>query len=934
MDGSIEQMLCRYHVFGSRDAAGVVAARFDRLAREHVPSMLSEALDYTFADDQTVYVVRRVAARAGFRLRSNQTDEQVAQRWSANLAGAIVRTIAGDVGDGNVVRFADQSDYVAHFVEDLLRGTAWDRWFYQPLSALRARHDAETLLAVLLDNRPHLPEILGRLHRSGAIPLLLAAIGAADARRLWESGLTPAIGEEPEALRPLFAAAIELVGRLGVWSQPRPTPERLFQAYLATRPAPADWRDRRGLAAALLAILRFLAQRGELRWPIGPAREQIPTRLDQALADLDWLDVEWLGAAITVWAIETQAGDLGRPGREAAKHSRASLAEMSLEAAALARAGTNELPEGSIPAVQIEWDHKKLAAQHALISGALSLIDQLGIWDQPPPSLEALFQAYLATGPALPGSPDRATLAGMLDSILSFLSGHRHLRQVTAPEREHLLAQLDQVAATIGAARAGEQAPIVPGAAPASQLATPDLPTRPAGLGPTPRQHELMANLAHVLPGTHLNRVAPTSAANALQLYAALIDHAPRWAGDPLATRMIQRLLEAWSWIERGGSADEILRQVQHGSTRQALAANEQAAGLLAGLGDPGMAPIAQLRRYSQATRPPVPQASAALHPRSAPTIVETNCAGVFLLLRAAIDARLPALLAGCVPERRAADDALAALLAAVGLRWAGPAGLLDGRLDPGLALLAGLDGAAGLDTLREALAAIDYIRLQYALLDVLAGQRLLSGSEVYLYQVRLPDATSALVAGNAEQRLWPLGQALTAAATPAAACADWLAAWESATGRRPTLIVDEPLRAMLPEEIQTAGLVVARASDAGGEDTAYWPGQDALAGALQALWAGWPALPDADLSITLLAGALLRLWARWLRKGFDASSAPYLLDNFIRRPGRILADETSITIEMQSRALDVVVEMAGYMADLEQVPWLGQRRVRFRVRG
>ena len=89
--------------------------------------------------------------------------------------------------------------------------------------------------------------------------------------------------------------------------------------------------------------------------------------------------------------------------------------------------------------------------------------------------------------------------------------------------------------------------------------------------------------------------------------------------------------------------------------------------------------------------------------------------------------------------------------------------------------------------------------------------------------------------------------------------------------------------------------------------------------------------LPEVDLTVVLAAITLLRMWARWLRR-FADSSVPYLLENLIRRPGRVYVDPNRILVELEPRPLDVVLEMAGYTAALERVSWLG-RRVQFRVR-
>jgi hypothetical protein len=101
----------------------------------------------------------------------------------------------------------------------------------------------------------------------------------------------------------------------------------------------------------------------------------------------------------------------------------------------------------------------------------------------------------------------------------------------------------------------------------------------------------------------------------------------------------------------------------------------------------------------------------------------------------------------------------------------------------------------------------------------------------------------------------------------------------------------------------------------------------------LQEAWATLEDPSPALVPAYLVAFGLLRLWARWLRQ-FSDSSIPYLLEQFIRRPGRLYPGETGLWVELEPRPLDIVVELAGYMAPLEGVPWLGGRTVYFRTAG
>jgi hypothetical protein len=87
---------------------------------------------------------------------------------------------------------------------------------------------------------------------------------------------------------------------------------------------------------------------------------------------------------------------------------------------------------------------------------------------------------------------------------------------------------------------------------------------------------------------------------------------------------------------------------------------------------------------------------------------------------------------------------------------------------------------------------------------------------------------------------------------------------------------------------------------------------------------------PDIVAALFAIASSLLRLWARWLRQ-FAGSSAHYLLRNFIRRRGRLVVEPGRLTVYLESKPLDLVLEMAGYQREIEPVPGLLDRAIRFR---
>ena len=91
------------------------------------------------------------------------------------------------------------------------------------------------------------------------------------------------------------------------------------------------------------------------------------------------------------------------------------------------------------------------------------------------------------------------------------------------------------------------------------------------------------------------------------------------------------------------------------------------------------------------------------------------------------------------------------------------------------------------------------------------------------------------------------------------------------------------------------------------------------------------PARQPGVTTLAAIALHLLRLWAYWL-PGFAQSSASFLLNQLIRRFGLLRTDSSMIEVSLRPVALDVVLQMAGYLKSIPAIPWLGDRRLIFTI--
>src|SRR5258707_5889886 len=168
MDGRIEHLRSHYRLVGSRTAPALVT-RLDRVLPRSGLAGYEAVLQEALADDESVYVLRRVHAQMTLALGEEQTDSALARRWGKRVAGSVLRAIAAADSPGNLVRFENQADYVAHFLVALLKGTQHGQWFYGAFAELTTLDRESAIKRVLSDNQTHLLLVLGYVQRYGGL---------------------------------------------------------------------------------------------------------------------------------------------------------------------------------------------------------------------------------------------------------------------------------------------------------------------------------------------------------------------------------------------------------------------------------------------------------------------------------------------------------------------------------------------------------------------------------------------------------------------------------------------------------------------------------------------------------------------------------------------------------------------------------------------
>ena len=978
MENYIRHLHCRYRVLGDRGSIGSVSRRLERVARQELRQAYEEALERRLGSDPAVVVLRDVSSRLFLPLDETPTDIQLARRWGERLAVSVLRRISeAGPGDAELIRFENQADYVSRFLADLLEGQAWGRWYYAAFRHLRGMPLSEALSTVLLDNRDHLGGILVLLSRRGILGKLIQQVDAATLRSVWFSGLR----DRPRFLSDIrtqssidalgLLKALVASGRLG-W------PERLDDKFLQELDqalSELPWLD--GAGTKSLLIEHFSAGDPEPATDSIRREDKTRPRSGEASgklslaggADDQSVPVEHLSAGDPEQASGTIGNvDKDHPGSGQAISAPPRLDGAGVKSVPIEHFSADDLKRASGTIQDADGDHpgsgeasreplrpepgdagsassnrftggvsdQKSGAgantdkDRTLFDQACRLIDELDLWTDSRRSRDALFALYRPR--VVTDWRDTRALTGAVSDILAFLHEAEQLCSFDGPLPTWLPSRLEQVLTSydwLDTLRLRTRLMELLSGRGLDQRRRP-VPTL------TPRQQTLLEALHNVIETAVWNRKRfKTVEAWALQVYAELVERYPYWSDDSLALRLIEGLAYARAALTTPSVRHKVLRALRRGDVDQALAVLPEGSTTGAREG------LSLLTAMGPAALSLLNEGAGAADGETGP--VDTRCAGVFLLLRAISDLKLPLLAESLSYPPGESVERPTALIVPLLLRLAGAGGVDEGLIDPGLALL--LPGnTRNLSGLRDAWSRVQpgaHRRFLTALFNMLAGHRLVVDDSLHIHAVRSEEDRTALVGGDGRGLLWPFGTVLEDSGRCGHELVQWLETWTQALGSKPkTLFMDESLAGCietgLSDEVKLVSVSQVEENGNEVEDDdplmAHHADRRLLLSTLSVLNAGKLGVPETDLSLALLAIMVLRAWARWLPR-FSESAVPYLLDNLIHRSGTLFFDANTILVELEPAPLDVVIEMAGYTGELEKVDWLGGRNVKFRIR-
>ena len=905
--------------------------------------------------DCMVVVVRSIRSSAAFA-----SDPSFAGRFGKASGREIAEHISKYGSDPNeVMVFADQAEFVASFLRDVLLGRAWTTWFYGPFRKFRGLRNREAILTVMQENSHCLADTLTLMRGEPQWESLLQLIGSGSLGP-WRSSIDRR-SNRVMFVEPVFDCLFRIADQLGWWRGSRPEQQGLVEKYCAV--ISVERAD--SFAGVAADVVRFLLQHRLL------SRSTVRNTIDRVdeyaenFSGVSWMDCDQLNTNIrllldrTAVAVEVDsmvdnspeslrpifAAALRITGRLGIRHSLSSSALFETFISGFpTRLGWSDKSNLMVSVAEVIGflleQQRSFLATHSFESAHIDAAVRDESWlDTEQLSrliieqLESEFDSSCHHDAAPADEPGQSPRQPAESPTAATFSASKAV-ELVADDRTRALRPVFAAALRI-TARIGIKHSLSSSALFESFIS--GFPTRPGWSD----KSKLTASVSEVI-GFLLKQQRSLLATHSFE--AALIDAAVRdesWLDTKQLSGLIIEQLE--SEFDSGFHRDAVLadepgQRTIHSaenptavdpSVPQSIETTEQPNQQLASTplksGERRTQDdVRQNQMKSLGLNAPDPQPMRPSPTTPSTYTVETSSVSAFLLARAIQDLRLHSMVQRL---EMPADTELIwqSLLIDLGLRWSGVEREEDDAIDPGLLVAAGAETSTGrmeCESVLEDFSQLDIAALQFTLLRQLVGMRLMKRERLHVHRQMLDDSRAVWIGGDATTEVWPLVQVVNSKEVRIPDFIDdWTTRWVETLGCRPDVITSK-------EDAGLAGI-----NEHHQFTELHAESHQRLAPLFELYGDGCHASQAFNAFGPLLSSIVVRAWAKWLKQ-FTRSSHQYLLDNFLRRPGRVTVSRFEIVVYLEPRPLDVVLSMSGYTSDLENVSWLGNRPLRFRIGG
>src|ERR1043165_904023 len=357
-------------------------------------------------------------------------------------------------------------------------------------------------------------------------------------------------------------------------------------------------------------------------------------------------------------------------------------------------------------------------AFHIFVKSAVAVLDSLGLWSGERPSEHLILESYLATFPSTPRWTNAVSLADAVADVVQFLIATYFESRVT-PLQEDQIASLQKLLSNkfdwLEVGHLLKRVLLIFQAWAAIQEQK-QFVLRP--LAPSAVQKRLLEQTTELVGAGHcrLDLRDESSYANLIRLLVSLSAGSDSSSVTSIIP-LLENVVAAWVALRHRSDSTEIIAALcrrsipASGGEQAALGHIANHLHVIGSSGEPAIALVEELLKQSKT-------------PKEFDVVIQTGCAGLFLLVRAIRDLRLKTALYD------AGFESFESLLTGIAVCIGGDSVWRNERLDEGAALWAGIESKDSIAKL-ELLESLDREQFENSFTGLLAAHRIDEPSEL-----------------------------------------------------------------------------------------------------------------------------------------------------------------------------------------------------------
>lgn len=185
----IHHLDARYTVARGQEDVSSLQRRLDRIASEILAQTWDNSIIQASTSNEPICFIEKMEVNLDLDT-SYEDDRLLADTWAHHLHEDVLQTLSR--GGRGVIVFRDCAEFLASFLEDLLRDHAWEHWYYREFEHLRSLSLGQAVLKTLTDDGDVGRDALIELTRRNELDLLLAALSDTEVDAIVSQCLLPA----------------------------------------------------------------------------------------------------------------------------------------------------------------------------------------------------------------------------------------------------------------------------------------------------------------------------------------------------------------------------------------------------------------------------------------------------------------------------------------------------------------------------------------------------------------------------------------------------------------------------------------------------------------------------------------------------------------------------------------------------------------------